>query len=274
MGFIRSSLLFIIGILLLVSFLAGNVFLTLALSITPENIQKQVVSNFDEISELAGDEINLTEELKENFGIIEEYCINNSDYVFSEQGYTVDIPCEIVEQGPDAVMKEGIKDIIDKVYYEDYSCDSFWKCLLSSENPLFLLSEESSGKKHARISYLVIVSTIILVIVSFFTSTFLIDTFFPNFSDGVFSLQLILVSLIPISVSSVFYPKLQALESTKVGIPPIFRIISLLLLVIILGNMYGLLGLSLAVLISSSIETLFLGIIFYMQNKLKSDKIY
>ena len=42
MGFIRGGLLFITGILLLVSFLAGNVFLTLTLSMTSEDIQKEV----------------------------------------------------------------------------------------------------------------------------------------------------------------------------------------------------------------------------------------
>tara|TARA_Y100000296_G_scaffold86165_1_gene124947 strand:+ start:1964 stop:2767 length:804 start_codon:yes stop_codon:yes gene_type:complete len=167
MGFIRGGLLFITGILLLVSFLAGNVFLTLALSITPENIQEQVVSNFDEISELAGENINLTKELEENFYIIEEYCVNNSDYVFSEQGYTIDISCDVVEQGPDAVMEEGINDIVDEFYYEDYSCDSFWKCFLNSENPLFLFSEQTKDYLKSKFYFSLFISLFLIAIMFF-----------------------------------------------------------------------------------------------------------
>tara|TARA_B100001971_G_C18256056_1_gene582206 strand:- start:168 stop:974 length:807 start_codon:yes stop_codon:yes gene_type:complete len=164
MGFIRGGLLFITGILLLVSFLAGNLFLTLTLSMTPEDLQKEIVSNFDEITELAEDDINLTKELEENFYIIEEYCINNSDYVFSEQGYTVDIPCDVVEQGPDAVMEEGISDIVDKIYYEEYSCDSFWKCLFNSENPLFLVSEQTKDYLKNKFYYSLVISLFLILI--------------------------------------------------------------------------------------------------------------
>jgi hypothetical protein len=169
MGFIRGGLLFITGILLLVSLLAGNFFLTLNLSITPENLNEGLTSNFDDIVETAEDkfDLNLTEEVEENFHIIEEYCVNNSDFVFSQQGYTVDIPCEVVEQGPDAVIEEGIKDVIDEVYTQEYSCDSFWKCFLNSENPLFLFSKESKDYWKSKFYFSLFVSLFLIVIIFF-----------------------------------------------------------------------------------------------------------
>ncbi len=73
-----------------------------------------------------------------------------------------------------------------------------------------------------------------------------------------------MVSLIPISISSIINPKLQAKESTLVGYPAIARISSL----IIFGSLFGLFGIvSLSVLFSSAIETSFLALIYVKQIK-------
>jgi len=123
---------------------------------------------------------------------------------------------------------------------------------------LFLLSEESSGKKHKNISYVVVLVSILIAIATIIFGPVVIEQFFPNYSDGVIALQIIIISLIPVSISSIITAKMQAAESTKVGYSAIVSISSLLILLGFLGNEFGLVGLSLAVVISSILNTIFL----------------
>ncbi|WP_299290890.1 oligosaccharide flippase family protein [Nitrosopumilus sp.] len=130
----------------------------------------------------------------------------------------------------------------------------------------FLLSEESSGKKHSKISLLVIFSSIIISIAIVLFSPYVLSEFFPKFVDGVLGLQIIIFSIIPMSINSILNAKLQASKSTKVGIAAIAKIVSLILLLIILGMQFELIGFSLAVLCSTCIETILLSL-FYKQQK-------
>jgi len=130
----------------------------------------------------------------------------------------------------------------------------------------FLLTEESNGRISNKIIYLVIMGSVILVILTIIFSPFLVNLFFPKFIEGIQSLQIIIISLIPLSISSIFNAKLQAHESIAVGYSLIVRIGSLLVLIVILGNLYGLTGLSLAVLISTSCYAAFL---YYLYRKIK-----
>lgn len=131
---------------------------------------------------------------------------------------------------------------------------------------LFLLSEESSKKFHKKIEYLVIIISVIASFLIIITSPYVVEEFFPKYSEGILSLQVLSLSLTPITILSIFTAKLQSLESTKVGFAGLIRISSLLVLIIILGSYYELLGLSLAVLISASLTALFL---FILYNKIK-----
>ena len=132
---------------------------------------------------------------------------------------------------------------------------------------LFLLSEESRDKKHKNIIYFVVLASGIMVIVVFSFSPLLIEQFFPNYSDGIFPLQILITSLIPLSISHIFTAKLQATQSTKVGYSAIIRIDSLLILLSILGSIYGLIGFAFSVLISSILNTVFLFFLYYRYNR-------
>ncbi len=133
----------------------------------------------------------------------------------------------------------------------------------------YLLSEESSGKKHAKTSLLVILFSIILVISLIFLAPFIIPEFFPKYKEGIDSLQILVISLIPLTISSILNAKLQAINSPKVGFSAFVRIGSLIILLLILGSEYGLIGLSYAVLLSTALNTVFLAYIFKSNNKEK-----
>jgi len=129
---------------------------------------------------------------------------------------------------------------------------------------LFLLSEESSGHKHGKINKLVVLSSGLLTILVILISPSIIENFFPNYTDGIVALQILSFSLIPTSVSLIISAKLQAEKSVRVGYSAVVRIGSLLLLIGILGGLYGIIGTSIAVVISTILNTIFLYILYKM----------
>jgi len=126
----------------------------------------------------------------------------------------------------------------------------------------YLISEESSGIGHRKLSNLAIIVSIILVIIVFFLAPILVPIFYPKYVDGIESLQIVAIAIVPQTVSAIFGSKLLAKESTKIGYSAIVQIGSLLLLIVLLGNLYGLVGLALAVLISQAANTLFLYLLY------------
>ena len=126
----------------------------------------------------------------------------------------------------------------------------------------FLLSEESSGKKHNKINYLIILSSVVIAFLAIFISPFFINEFFQKYSLGIPSLQILVIAIIPLTISSILNAKLQSKESTIVGYSAIVRIGSMLILIPILGGMFDLIGLSLAVLLSIIFYTISLCIIY------------
>jgi len=129
----------------------------------------------------------------------------------------------------------------------------------------YLLPEETSGKSPRKIIYLVVLGSILITLASVFLAPMFVDQFFPKYTAGIFSLQILLVSLIPLTFSYIFSAKLQAMKSTLVGFSLIIRLGSLLTLVALLGSLYGIVGLSLAVLISIILYAAFLSILYKME---------
>lgn len=126
----------------------------------------------------------------------------------------------------------------------------------------FLLSEESSGKKHNKINYLIIISSVVIALLAILISPFFIDEFFPKYSSGIPSLQILIIAIIPLTMSSILNAKLQSKESTIVGYSAIVRIGSMLVLIPVLGSMFDLIGISFAVLLSIILYTVSLCIIY------------
>ncbi|MEM4249802.1 MAG: oligosaccharide flippase family protein [Candidatus Nitrosotenuis sp.] len=130
----------------------------------------------------------------------------------------------------------------------------------------FLLSEESSGKSQKKISAVVVAASIAISAVVIVLAPFAIGKLFPQYQEGTYSFQILVVSIVPLTVGAILTAKLQALGSTRVGFLAVVRIGSLLVLLGVLGNTFGLTGLSVAVLASSVISTVFLYML-YMKNK-------
>jgi hypothetical protein len=160
MGLIRGGLSFIAVVLLFFSFLAVNIFLTLSMSLDYDNVQPEL---FSVIQLIAEDEINLDDVVNERFEVFDLYCQNNSDsdYVFNEMGYTFVIPCEVVYQGPDAVVNKAIGNLVEEVYYKDYNC-SFFDCLEKMDVPFFIVSAKAKDYWQSKL-YFSMLSSLVLI---------------------------------------------------------------------------------------------------------------
>ena len=132
----------------------------------------------------------------------------------------------------------------------------------------FLLSEESNKNKHKKIISIVIFASIFIAILSAFIGPFFIDEFFPKYAEGKTSLQILVFSIIPLTISAIISAKLQASESTVVGYSGIVRVGSLLILIAILGNMFDLIGLAISVLLSTIFYSIFLYLVLIKSNKM------
>ena len=136
MGLIRGGLIFVVSSLIMFSLLTGNIFLTLSLSLENNDLRSELFFNTIEVD---GEEFNLTKEVEDNFYLLEEDCETSENVIFEYEGYAVDISCDVVDQGPQAVLDKSLDDAIEIAIEENYPNSSFAKKL-----PDLLLSENSS----------------------------------------------------------------------------------------------------------------------------------
>jgi len=136
----------------------------------------------------------------------------------------------------------------------------------------YLITEESTGSRHQKLSYIVVSSAIVISIIVILLAPLLVPILYPKYSEGIQSLQVIVLAIIPSSFGAIYGSRLIAKESTKIGFSAIIRIGSLLLSLAILGEVYGLVGLSLAVLISESVDAIFVFILYRKNNHISHKK--
>lgn len=169
MGFFRGGLLVIVSILLFLTLLLGNIFLVLSMSLQYDNIRDALVPLAREFvedkSNMIVEDFNLTEEMEEAREVMQDYCNNHTDYVFSGGGYTFVVPCELANETPETLFEKGIDTIVEQTYYKDYDC-GFWDCF-GEELPFFLISEKAKDYWKEKF-YFVLVASLILVILMFF----------------------------------------------------------------------------------------------------------
>src|SRR3989344_4835967 len=125
MGFIRGVGLVVICILLFLSLLLTGVFATLSLSLDYENVKVQTSETIKEIVNEKYDQ-----KIIDNYeNISKNYCANNSEYVFKDvkTNRTFLIPCEVILEGPDAIIENQVETFAQEKYYKEYDC-KFLNC--------------------------------------------------------------------------------------------------------------------------------------------------
>jgi hypothetical protein len=139
MGVIRNILLVFLSVLLFLTFFCSILFLVVSSSLNYNNVENQSVSI---VHNLLEQQFNITSLVAKNYPFIQMYCQNHESYVFSAENYTFNIPCSISLQGQEAIITEGVKEVINQIYYKDYNC-KFFACFKQEKIPVFLISELS-----------------------------------------------------------------------------------------------------------------------------------
>ncbi|MBS3070767.1 hypothetical protein J4407_00490 [Candidatus Pacearchaeota archaeon] len=137
MGIIRGIGKIFLGILLLASLIAMNFFLVLYLSLDYENVQPEIVSFAKDLTEG-------NEQISSYLALAEQYCAINQDanFVFTQDDFVFDVPCNIVAQGEEAFIEYEAKQIVEEVYYSEYEC-GFVECFEKYQYPFFIISEHA-----------------------------------------------------------------------------------------------------------------------------------
>jgi hypothetical protein len=162
MGVIRGIFLVIVSVLLFLSFICVNLFGILSLSMTYDNVQNQSVS----LVQTTIQNLNLTDKIQQAYPMMQAVCQANPNYVFAITNYSLNLSCNVVMQGTDAIITEGTKEVIHQIYYANYDCD-FLNCIKSTQLPLFLLSEKAYNFWIDKFRISLAVSFVLLVLLLF-----------------------------------------------------------------------------------------------------------
>lgn len=164
MGFIRGGLLVTACVIFFITLLAGNLFLTMNLSLEYKTVKPQISSMTEKI---VSEKINISQKITdEQYQLMILYCQNNTEFNFSESGFDFSVPCETALEGPDKMITESINSLVDEAYYREYECN-FWNCFTEMQSPMFLISEKAKDY-WANKFYLTLLILAILFVAIFF----------------------------------------------------------------------------------------------------------
>ena len=132
----------------------------------------------------------------------------------------------------------------------------------------YLLPQESEGKENKKVKILSILVACIVSLISIFAIAYFIETFFPKFSETVFPIQIMSIGIIPLTISQIqLTAYLGKGKSRIVLIANIFQVSLYFLLIILLGESLGLMGIAIAFLISASLKPIFILLLEYKMYK-------
>ncbi|MBM3228736.1 hypothetical protein FJZ20_02545 [Candidatus Pacearchaeota archaeon] len=255
MGFVRGGLLVVVCVLFFLILLLGSLFLIFSHSLEYENVQEQlfpVVKNLSENkSDFIEEDFDLMAEMERARNFMLEHCQNealgdllsNASYVFSAGGYTFTLSCNMLEnfeENFEALIDEGINNIIYTIYYDDYDC-KFWDCLKKTKYPFFLISEKAKNYWQEKFYQSLIAFLVLVVLI------FLLVEQKPNLFIVIGSIMVassfILLKFENFLVSSIKYPYVLFVGLFFSGAPSVFwKILALGLIILIIGIALRLLG--------------------------------
>lgn len=167
MGFIRKSLFFIISLVLFFLLILGNLFLTLNLSLSYDNVKPELKKIIYNIIEKEIPDIN--DKIQENKDYLKLYCNGTQkEILINQQEFEVSIPCELSSNTSEEILNYSINKIVEDKYYEDYDCKGF-NCFKQNKLPFFLVSKQMKDycqDKFNLILILIIISILLLLIIA------------------------------------------------------------------------------------------------------------
>ena len=126
----------------------------------------------------------------------------------------------------------------------------------------FLLPQESSGIQNKFLIQIVIIISVIVSVLGIFLSPLVIPNFFPKYVDAGVAIQIMSLSIIPITITTICTSRLLSKEKCKlVLIGNMIGLIIIILGILTLGSMYGTIGIAMSFVLSTISKATYLGLI-------------
>ena len=125
----------------------------------------------------------------------------------------------------------------------------------------FLLPQESSGIQNKFLIQIVIIISVVISLIGIFLSPLVIPNFFPKYVDVGIAIQIMSLSIIPITINTICTSRLLSKEKSKLVL--IGNLISLIIIIsgiLTLGSMYGTIGIAISFVLSSISKATYLGL--------------
>ena len=142
--------------------------------------------------------------------------------------------------------------------------------LLSSTIFKYILTHDASGNPNKKLKIFTFFSSIVIAIFGITILPLIIPELFPKYTGTVDAIQIMSICVIPATVGQIYYSKLLGLEKSKtILIGRIISISSFLTGILLLGLTYGIIGVAVAFVLSSTLQAAF----FAIDDLLKRNKI-
>ena len=130
----------------------------------------------------------------------------------------------------------------------------------------YILPQDASGKSTGKLKIFTILGSVVLAILGIFVAPILIPMIFPEYIDSLSLIPILSISLIPSTITSMYTSKFLGDEkSSYVLIGYIISGISLVLGILILGEIFQVSGIAMAYVLASTTQAGFLLITYYLK---------
>ena len=126
----------------------------------------------------------------------------------------------------------------------------------------FLLPQESSGIQNKFLVKLAIIVSVGISLIGIFLSPIVIPNFFPKYIDVALAIQIMSFSILPLTITTICHSRLLSKEKSKlVLLGDIVGLFILVLGIVILGPIYGSIGIAISFTIAIMSKSIYLSII-------------
>lgn len=138
----------------------------------------------------------------------------------------------------------------------------------------YLIPEESSGSKRNRLRMYGIALSVIITILVFVLAPVILQVLFPNYINSLNSIRILSLGIVPMMITGTLNSKFLSMKLTRyVLFSSITYQVTQIILIIILGKMYGIEGISMSVVIAMLIQITFLGVAHLRLAKSKKQNV-
>jgi len=122
----------------------------------------------------------------------------------------------------------------------------------------YILPKDSTGGASPKLKMITIYASIGLAILSIVLAPIFVPVLFPQFDESIRIMQIMSIAIVPITINFMYKSKFLGTEKSKiVFIGSGIYISAQVLGIIILGNIYGIYGATIALVLGASLQTVF-----------------